>query len=123
MFLVPRSATVEHWQVVHKVIDFYVDQALRDAIENPEQDRRNLMDGLVHQTSERHEIRNQIIQSMMTAQDTIASLVSNTVFLLSRSPDIWERLQDEAASAGSNPLTLEDTRKFNLLRNVLNECK
>jgi len=46
----------------------------------------------------RIEIRNQIIQEMMAAQNTTAVLISNTFFLLSRSPAIWERLRDETAS-------------------------
>ena len=84
---------------------------------------RSLLDGLAEQTSDRIEIRNQIIQGMMAAQDTTVVLLSNTFFLLSRSPAIWERLRNETASVGSRPLTLEDTKNFRLLRNILYECE
>ena len=133
--MTPKSASVVHWKVVHKFIDYYVDRALEDtkgkAPPPPNQHvkqttshhHRSLLDGLAEQTSDRIEIRNQIIQGMMAAQDTTAVLISNTIFLLSRSPATWARLRDEIASVGSQPLTLEDTKSFRLLRNVLYECE
>ena len=122
-FLVPSSATFEHWRVVHRLVDFYVDRALQDAARHPRQVHRSLMDSLAHQTEDRLELRNQTIQGLMAALDTTALLVSNTMFLLSRSPDTWDRLRTEVKSAGFDALSIEDTKKFKLLRHVLKECK
>lgn len=133
-FMTSKSASVVHWNVVHKFIDYYVDRALEDKKgkvsptmnldgKRTSSHHRSLLDELAEQTSDRIEIRNQIIQGMMAAQDTTAVLISNTFFLLSRSPAIWKRLRDETASVGSQPLTLEDTKNFRLLRNVLYECE
>ena len=134
-FMTPKSASVMQWEIVHKFVDYYIDRALEDKKEkvspplnqNSKQTsshpHRSLLDGLAEQTSDRIEIRNQIIQGMMAAQDTTAVLISNTVFLLSRNPAIWRRLRDEAASVGSQPLTLEDTKNLRLLRNILYECE
>ncbi len=134
-FMTPKSASVVHWNVVHKFIDYYVDRALEDkkgkvsptmnldGQRTSSHHHRSLLDGLAEQISDRIEIRNQIIQGMMAAQDTTAVLISNTFFLLSRSPAIWKRLRDETASVGSQSLTLEDTKNFRLLRHVLYECE
>lgn len=122
--LVPRSATTKHWKVVHKVVEFFVDKSLRDInTKIPGHTRRSLLDGLVQQTNDKLEIRNQVIQGLTGSLDTTAMLVSNTVFLLSRSPDVWDRLRSEVASAGPDALTIEDTRKFKLLSHILRECK
>ncbi|KAL9113577.1 MAG: hypothetical protein Q9227_002315 [Pyrenula ochraceoflavens] len=117
----PRSATADHWKVVHQFIDFFVENALGDTKDDTSGERHSLMDGLISQTNDKIEIRNQVIQGMMAAQDTSASLLSNTVFLLSRNPGIWARLRAEVVFAGPAPLTLEDTKKSKLLRNILHE--
>ena len=123
--LVPRSITTQQWQIVHKFFDFYVDKALlRMTNEEPDplQKRPSVLNTLVHQTTDRHEIRNQAIHAMVAAQDTTPTLLSNTLFCLSRSPDVWDRLRAEVASVGANTLTIEEATNFELLRNILNEC-
>ncbi|KAL9619343.1 MAG: hypothetical protein Q9160_006023 [Pyrenula sp. 1 TL-2023] len=119
--LVPKSATVEHWKIVHKFVDFFVGKALQHTEEKVPQEHRSLLNGLIGQTNDKIELRNQTIQGLMAAQDTTALLVGNTMLLLSRNPNIWTRLRAEVASAGPTPLTLEDTKKYKLLRNVLHE--
>ena len=49
-------------------------------------------------------------------------LLPNTLFCLSRQPDIWDRLRAEVACVRPDALTIEEARKFQLLRNVPNEC-
>lgn len=128
-FMLPKSAGTLHWQVVHEFIDFYVDRALqtikseaKDSSHNVQARHRSLLDVLAEQTPDRIEIRNQIIQGMMAAQDTTAILISNSLFLLARNPAVWERLRNETTRAGSKTLTPEDIKGFNLLRNILHEC-
>ena len=118
--LVPKSATSDHWQVVHQLIDYYIDKTLRSG-EETKNNHRSLLQGVIQQTTDRLTIRSQIIQGMIAAQDTTSLLISNTVFLLSRSPNIWERIRTEAATVGSHDLTLEETGKLKLIRNVLHE--
>ncbi len=98
--MTPKSASVVHWNVVHKFTDYYVDRALEDKKDKvspamnldgkrtSSHHHQSLLNGLAEHTSDRIEIRNQIIQGMMAAQDTTAVLISNTFFLLSRSPAI-----------------------------------
>ena len=101
--LIPRSMTTKQWQVVHRFFDFYVDNALlgtKDKKQDHLKDRHTVINMLVHQTSDRLEIRNQAIQAMKGAQDTLPMLLSNTLFCLSRHPDIWGRLRAEVACVG-----------------------
>ena len=118
--------TTKPWQIVHEVFDSYVDEALvsqKKGKEHRLKDHQNVVETLVQQTDDRIEIRNQAIHAMLGAQNTLPVLLSNTLFCLSRHPDIWYRLRAEVASVGSDPLSIEETKHFRLLRNVLNECK
>ena len=122
-FKMSKSDTVDQWQVVHKLIDFHVDRALDKMDPHREKDHHSLLENLIAQTRNRVEIRNQIIQGMMAAQDTTSVLVSNAIFSLSRNPKIWERLRYEVASLNPDEITAEDTTKIKLVRNILHECK
>ena len=122
-FLVPKTMSVEQWEIVHSFIDFYVGRVLRgEKSARREADQpASLLDNLVAQTKDRVEIRNQMIQAMMAAQDTTAALMSNVMFLLARNKAIWTRLQDEVASIDTRSLTLEDLKPLSLLQNILKE--
>ena len=118
-----KSETVDQWQTVHKFIEFHIDRALQDTSRKTEERHRSLLENLLQRTNDKVDVRDHIIQGMMAAQDTTAILISNTIFLLSRDPTVWERLRAEVAPISSDPLTAEDTRRYKLLHNVLHECK
>lgn len=120
--LIPSSVTMKNWQVVHKVVDYHVHRVL-DGAHLPKEDSNSLLGELARQTESRMELRNHAIQGIMASQDTTAMLVSNTLFLLSRNPTIWDRLRSEVSSASSTVLRLEDMKRFKLLHNILNEGK
>ncbi|KAI9705363.1 MAG: hypothetical protein M1820_005193 [Bogoriella megaspora] len=117
----PKSATSDQWQIVHNFVDSLIDRGQRPSGMETREASRSLLNQLLKQMEDKVGIRNQAIQGMMASQDTTAMLVSNTLFLLSRHPDVWQRLKSEVAAVTSNALTVEETRKFKLLRNVLNE--
>lgn len=61
-FLLPNSATVDHWQVVHRLVDFYVDQALEDLSSQTTRDGHvSLLNSLAKQSSDRLDMRFQVI--------------------------------------------------------------
>ena len=123
-FLLPKSATVDHWRVVHRLIDTYVDQTLKETKLKPAHGSHvSLLESLAHQTDNRLEMRNQVIQGMMAASENVPILLSNTVFLLSRHASIWKQLREEIADIGPEPLTLDAARQVKFLQNILNECK
>ena len=93
---------------------------MNDVKQDHPKDRHSVINTLASQTSDRIEIRNQAIQPMTGAQDTLPMLLSNTLFCLSRHSAIWDRLRAEVACVGPGALTIEEARKFQLLRNILN---
>lgn len=123
-YLIPRSMTTKQYQIVHQFFDHYVDKAVQLADSkqlDPLDGRQSVLNSTVQQTVNKMEVRSQTMQAMLAAQDTLPTLICNTLFCLSRNPTIWDRLRAEVASIGDTNLTIEDTRKLPLLRNVLSE--
>ena len=124
--LMPRSLTTKHWRIVHQFFDSFVDRALK-AVANGEPDplkqRHTVINAAAQQTTDRVEVRNQGIQIMLAALDTVPVLVCNTLFCLSRNPDIWDRLRVEVATVRPDTLTIDETRKLKLPYNILYECR
>lgn len=133
-FLVPKVLTFNHWRIVHQYMDFYVELALSNrATElsnqsdngmtgNKPQKPQSLLQNLAHHTDEAVEIRHQLIQAMMAAQDTTAALMSNTLFLLARNQAILARLRDEVASINTSKCRVEELKSPRLLHNTFSEC-
>ena len=124
-FLVPSSLTTKPWRAIHEFFDFYIENALlAKSIPDPKAIIRphNVMDMLAQETNDRREIRNQAIQAMIAAQDTLPTLLCNTLFCLSRSPDVWARLVEEVKHVKIVPLSIEEATRLPLLRNILREC-
>ena len=44
---------------------------------------------MAQKTEDKKELRNEILQALMAAQETTAALISNVFFLLSRNEFIW----------------------------------
>ncbi|KAF7945536.1 hypothetical protein EAE96_010303 [Botrytis aclada] len=116
-FLIPKSLTSIAHKQVYDYIDFFIDKALQKTQDEPVVNshalrQKSLLEGLAKQTTDRIEIRQNVIQGMMAAQGTTYVLISNTLFLLSRSPEIYKRLRDEVQY-----LDLEvSSQLFDLLR-------
>ena len=122
--LIPKSMTTKQWQVVHRFFDFYGENALlriNDVKQDPLKDRHSVIKTLASQTSDRLEIRNQAIQAMPGAQDTLPMLLSTHYSASLAIPTFWDRLGAEVACVGPDALTIEEARMFQLLRNILNE--
>lgn len=129
-FLIPKSMKYEAYKEVQSYLDSLIETEISAENEassshfngsNP----RSLLRGLIKETDDRIEIRDNALQAMMAVQDTTPVLLSNTLFLLSRSPKVYDRLRDEV-----QPLDLEDSqhlydklRGLSFLHNVINECK
>lgn len=77
---------------------------------------------LAKQTGNQKELRDQIINTLIAGRDTTASLMSSTLFMLSRRLDVWSKLQAEVQSTlkGKAP-TFDQIKDMKYLRNVLHE--
>ncbi|KAI0478572.1 cytochrome P450 [Xylariaceae sp. FL0804] len=76
---------------------------------------------LAEQTSDRTLIRSQLLQSIMCMQETTSTLVSNTMYLLSRHPTIWSGLRQELGTDMTEVLTAEKLKDMKYLQNILRE--
>lgn len=82
-----------------------------------------LLFGMAEQTGDIVELRNEVLQALMAAQETTAALISNVFFLLSRNEPVWQRLRKEVVAHGHSDLDQEMLQGMDYLRNVLNESE
>jgi len=76
---------------------------------------------LLKQTSNKVQIRSELLNILLAGRDTTASLLSNVWWEISKRPDIWAKLRAEVdALAGRKP-TFEQLKEMKYLRAVLNE--
>ena len=76
---------------------------------------------LAKQTGNIQELRDHVINTLIAGRDTTASLMSSTIFMTSRRPDVWAKLQDEIAYLNGRPPTFEQIKDLKYLKQVLNE--
>jgi len=122
-------------RVTHRFAEKYVQKALRyrqTIAEEGSQLRKKaegtrkpyvLLFGMAEQTDDPIELRNEILQALMAAQETTAALISNVFFLLSRNEPIWQRLRKDVLALGHADLDPESLQGMDYLRNVLKESK
>jgi cytochrome P450 len=125
-FLVLRKKMEKTFKSSHDFLDHCISKAFAEKNSgNPQStEGTSLLRVLVQETDDRIEIRNQMIQNLMAASDTISILLSNTLFLLSRHPKIWKDLRAKILDTlKTDKLTIESLNSVGLLRNVLFEGK
>jgi len=84
------------------------------------------LDELVLQTTDKKQIRSELLNILLAGRDTTASLLSNVLFTISRRPDILANLQAELKEFGllgkdAPPPTFAQLKELKYLRAVLNE--
>jgi hypothetical protein len=121
----------QSYQIVHDFVDYYIGIALNevsqqasDNLGSSKDPGFSLLQSLTLRKIDHLEIRSQIIQGMLVTQDTTGILLSNTVFLLSRSPKIWGCLREEIAGLGPvQDWDAQALKNSKLLHNIFKECK
>ena len=121
-------------RTTHNFADFYVDKAIkyREAYlaqkgslnthdKSESEFQRILLYDMAEHTGDRIDLRNQILQALMAAQETTACLLSNVFFLLARHPEVWNKLRNEILDVESESLKYDQSTHLTYLRNVLNE--
>ncbi|KAI9643612.1 hypothetical protein NHQ30_008234 [Ciborinia camelliae] len=109
--------------IVHSFVDHHIIEALKmSEMSKSESSAASLLGSLVMRGRSPVEIRSQIIQGMLVTQDTTGIVLSNTVFLLSRAPNIWSQLREEVASLGPvEGWKAADLKNLKLLHNCIKE--
>jgi cytochrome P450 len=126
-FLLPEKKWLEACAKAHRFADHYVAKALKYREEFlagkiGEADSKSgiMLYNMAEQTGDPIYIRNQLLQTLMAAQETTANLLGNVIFLLSRDEAVFRKLRAEVLSFG-NKLTAKDLTAMKDLRNVINE--
>lgn len=78
---------------------------------------------MVNQTDDREDIRSQIIQAHMAAQESTGNLLANVFFLLSRHPHVLQKLRHEVNTVGYDELTWDRINRLTYIPMVLSESE
>lgn len=132
----PNKGFHQNCRLAHSFLDHYINLALNEknreepvtpqGIHDMKQDgsqQYGMAGILADQTRNRPVIRSQLLQYTMCIQETTSTLVSNTMFLLSRHRDIWDRLKQDIAGINPKGITSESLTHMTLLYNILRESK
>ncbi|MCJ1371482.1 hypothetical protein MMC20_002699 [Loxospora ochrophaea] len=91
------------------------------AIDEARDERYVFLYELAKETGNERELRDQIINTLIAGRDTTASLMSSSLFVLSRRPDVWAKLQAEVAQLRGKPPTFDEIKDMKYLKAVLHE--
>ncbi|KAF5341462.1 hypothetical protein D9758_013949 [Tetrapyrgos nigripes] len=137
-----RSIYGRYW----KLVEFWEDNALkhrksveefiRPILDNALDNRKNdvargdvkevgeetFLEHLIELTEDKKVVMDELLNILLAARDTTASLLTFSVYVLSQRPDIYSRLKAEVnEKVGNRRPTYEDTRDMKYLRAFLNE--
>ncbi|KAI0998734.1 Cytochrome P450 monooxygenase [Podosphaera aphanis] len=113
---------------VHLFVDKIVSEAIKSSKlwsadeKSPYSGRYIFLMELIKSTQDPQKLRNELLNILLASRDTTASLLSNTLHVLARRPDIWQKLKQEvdAIFHGVTP-DYERLRNLPYLKSVLNE--
>ena len=126
-----------HCKYVHSFLAPYIHQAL--SMQNTKNDNtsslgmdsssrsrgsgtRDLLRALTQHSAEIDVVRAQLLQTMITSQETISTLLCNAVFLLSRHPDVWKTLRERVVRDRGTGFTADALRNMTFVQNIIKEC-
>lgn len=131
--LLKNRQFIEDSHFVHTFVDGYVTEMQQHRLPGHSIDKQheqsgsslryNLMGELANARNDPVQLRNELLNVLLAARDTTASLLSSTFFLLARHPSAWNRLQSEIAQLNGQPPSYEDIRDMRYVRAVLHESE
>ncbi|KAF5357481.1 hypothetical protein D9758_012522 [Tetrapyrgos nigripes] len=115
-----------------KSVEEFVLPILEDALENKKDEvvsgevkeigDETFLEHLVRFTKDKKVVMDELLNILLAARDTTASLITFSVYVLAQRPDIYTRLKEEITErVGNSRPTYEDTRDMKYLRAFLNE--
>ncbi|THV01192.1 cytochrome P450 [Dendrothele bispora CBS 962.96] len=142
--IIQRSTIGKHWRLFEfwrdkvqrhrRDLEEFINPILDEVVEGSRKDGNiddNLKEGveetflehLVKFTEDRKVVTDEVLNILLAARDTTASLLTSCVYILTQRPDICARLKSEISEklGSSRRLTYEDTKKMKYLRAFLNE--
>ncbi|PNS15064.1 hypothetical protein CAC42_2293 [Sphaceloma murrayae] len=125
-FLVVNKEYAEDCKFVHDFVDTYVEKGLAKrpkllAEKQDESQRYLFIDELVRQTTDKYQIRSELLNILLAGRDTTASLLSNVWWILSTRPDIYANLRKEVDQLNGEKPSFEAMKDMKYLKALLNE--
>ncbi|KAF2660512.1 cytochrome P450 [Lophiostoma macrostomum CBS 122681] len=116
-------------RICHEYVDKWVDEAVRyreaqdveKAAGAGKEERYVFIHELAKQTKDKKRIREELINILLAGRDTTASLLSNMFNMISRKPEIWQKLREEVEGLNGRTPSYEELRNFKYLKWCMNE--
>ena len=124
---IPNAKFKAACKVVHAWADTYIEQWLRNRNlekslkSNSENSKYVCLEQIADQVQDPRQLRDEMLNVLLAGRDTTAGLLSNTFHVLSRHPDVWEKLRAEVDILEGRLPTYEDLKGLRYLKCVLNE--
>lgn len=115
-----------------KIVWAYIDQFVARAVQwrqthdmekKGEDDKYVFLQELATRTTDRKQMRDELLNILLAGRDTTASLLSNMFFQVSQRPDIWAKMRAEVEPLHGRAPTYEELKNMKYIRWCLNECE
>lgn len=110
----------ESCKVVHQFTDRYISDALKGSTKKG---RYNLLAELAVECRDPIQLRNELLNVLLAARDTTASLLGSIFYLLARNPHTWNKLREEVGELNGQLPDYKTLKEMRYLKSVLNESK
>ena len=129
--LTPQREFRKDRDIVYNFMNHFVHKALNVEKLNKSKEKASrkgtedpyiFVDELAERTKDPTKLRSELVQVLLAARDTTASLLSNFWFVLARRPDIFAKLRQEISTLGGKQPTFGQLKEMKYLRNCLQEC-
>jgi cytochrome P450 len=127
-YFIRDSAGEEAIKICHNFVDQYVDEAIayRNDIEKQgasAEDKYVFLREMAKSTTDRTQLRDELLNVLLAGRDTTASLLSNMWFILAKNPKIYEKVRKEVVETLQGELpSYEQLRNLKYLKYCMNEC-
>ena len=120
----------KHIQYVHRFVDKHIDDVSKELAERQKlyhtpdplpKPQQSLVSSLLHAGFDRSKIRFQVIQTIILMRHSTSTLVNNTLYLLSKRPDIWKELHEKITRHRNDKAWSKDGES--LIYNCIRESK
>ncbi|KAI1626903.1 cytochrome P450 [Exophiala viscosa] len=117
----PNAEWTRNVKIVHSFADDIIREAMDQAKSQKSSGRYLFLHELLKYTQDPYALRSELINILLAGRDTTAGLLSNTWHVLSKRPDIWNKLKAEVDGLGGERPDYTTIKELKYLKWVLNE--
>jgi cytochrome P450 len=108
---------------MHSFADEVIQEAIDDLKSGKQDPNRRyvFLHALLNQTQDPVALRSELLNILLAGRDTTAGLLANTWHVLSKRPDVWNKLKAEVDELGGNKPDYSTIKDMKYLKYTLNE--